>query len=53
MTDEDFEGIIEDLEVKLAKAVEGLRGCMHCHDCTCGECDHIRTTLAEIEGERG
>jgi chromosome segregation ATPase len=37
-------------EDKLAKAVEALRGRMHCHDCTCGECDHIRATLAEIEG---
>jgi hypothetical protein len=26
MTDEDFEGIIEDLEAKLAKAVEALDG---------------------------
>jgi hypothetical protein len=41
---------IEALEAKLAKAVEALRGRMHCHDCTCGECDHIRATLAEIEG---
>ncbi len=49
MTDEDFEGIIEELEAKLAKAVETLRGRMHCHDCTCGECDRIRATLAEIE----
>jgi predicted nucleic acid-binding Zn-ribbon protein len=40
-------------EDKLAKAVEALRGRMHCHDCTCGECDHIRATLAEIEGEKG
>jgi hypothetical protein len=38
---------------RLAKAVEALRGCMHCHDCTCGECNHIRSTLAEIEGEKG
>ncbi len=37
-------------EDKLAKAVETLRGRMHCHDCTCGECDRIRATLAEIEG---
>ena len=34
----------------LDKAVVALRGCMHCHDCTCGECDHIRAVLAEIEG---
>ena len=31
----------------LDKAVVALRGRMHCHDCTCGECDHIRATLAE------
>ncbi|MEY4863771.1 MAG: hypothetical protein RLZ51_1866 [Pseudomonadota bacterium] len=34
----------------LDKAVVALRGRMHCHDCTCGECDHIRDVLAEIEG---
>jgi hypothetical protein len=47
-----MDNTVADLEAKLAKAVEALRGRMHCHDCTCGECDHIRATLAEIEGEQ-
>jgi hypothetical protein len=50
MTDEDFEGIIEDLEAKLAKAVRGLNAI-----CVWGEDtyarDMARTTLAEIEGK--
>ena len=48
MTDEDFEGIIEDLEAKLAKAVEALREIAG----ECG-CSTARVTLAEIEGEKG
>jgi hypothetical protein len=32
MTDEDFQGIIEDLEAKLNKAVEGLRDAVDAWD---------------------
>jgi len=49
MTDEDFEGIIEDLETKLAKAVELLR--KHCDPMDMSDADVA--TLAEIEGEKG
>ncbi len=67
MTDEDFEGIIEDLEAKLAKAVEALRvvdaldpegmidGCSHSalRGLVLRMGEIARTTLAEIEGEKG
>ncbi len=42
--------LLADTQALLDKAVAALRGRMHCHDCTCGECDHIRAVLAEIEG---
>jgi hypothetical protein len=58
MTDEDFEGIIEDLEAKLAKAVEALRDAVDAWDNHNKTGDMMqghwvtdaRTTLAEIEG---
>ena len=42
---------LAECEARLSKAVEALRNSMHCYDCTCGECDYIRTVLAEIGGE--
>ena len=43
------EEAMADLRAKLTKAVEALRNRMHCHDCSCGECEHIRDVLAELE----
>ena len=58
MTDEDFEVIIEDLEAKLAKAVEALRDMcaeFRGHDLPYGSKAYLKatTTLAEVEGEKG
>lgn len=39
---------IEELSDKLAKAVAELEDHLHCHDCTCGPCEQIRETLAEL-----
>jgi hypothetical protein len=66
MTDEDFEGIIEALEAKLAKAVEALRvvdaldpegmidGCSQSalRGLVLRMGEIARATLAEIEGEK-
>jgi hypothetical protein len=65
MTDEDFEGIIEDLEAKLAKcearlgkAVEAADRmldafCVHETQQQVEAYDSMCATLAEIEGEKG
>jgi hypothetical protein len=63
MTDEDFEGIIEDLEAKLAKAVEVLQAFKAFDDMPArykrpdvfevSVRRKLLSTLAEIEGENG
>ena len=37
------------LDHGLRLAVNALRDSMHCHDCTCGECDRIRDELDRIK----
>jgi predicted N-acetyltransferase YhbS len=62
MTDEDFEGIIEDLEAKLNKAVQALllarvhvanneQGWSVGRASARSDLESINATLAEIEGE--
>jgi hypothetical protein len=45
MTDEDFEGIIEDLEAKLAKAVAFLDDLWDSGDYFAGELNDLRKEL--------
>jgi hypothetical protein len=51
MTDEDFEGIIEDLEAKLAKAVEAMEFWLQAQEPDFDAAiDLMQATLAELKG---